>query len=123
MECLAKNIYFEARGEPMVGQFAVAQVVINRVKSPNYPNTICGVVYQTNQFSWVKERFHRITNGKDWANALNVAYSVLTNDKPYSKIIPKTVMYYHTITSHPVWDHSMIRVATIGNHVFYKMKE
>ncbi len=123
LECLAQTIYFEARGEPIVGQYAVAQVVMNRVFSKIFPDSVCGVVFQPNQFSWVKESTHQILDGKQWVDALKVAYNVLTNDVPYSKIIPLNVLFYHTKASHPGWDHRMIRVATIGNHVFYRLKE
>ena len=122
MECLAQNIYFEARGESIVGQYAVAQVVMNRVFSHIYPDSVCKVVYQSNQFSWVKEETHKILDGKQWVDALKVAYNVLTNDVPYSKMIPSNVLFYHTKTVHPTWDHSMVRVATIGNHIFYRLK-
>ena len=123
IDCLAQTIYFEARGEPIIGQYAVAQVVMNRVFSHIYPDSVCKVVYQSNQFSWVKEETHKILDGKQWVDALKVAYNVLTNDVPYSKMIPSNVLFYHTKTVHPTWDHSMVRVATIGNHIFYRLKE
>ena len=91
--CLAQNIYFEARGEPENGQFAVAAVTMNRVKSHKYPNTVCKVVWQHSQFSWTNDgKSDRPRNKRAWHRARKIAYMVYSR---YFTIQKKT---------HGAWD-------------------
>ena len=125
LRCLAENIYFEARGEPLDGQYAVAEVTLNRLRSPYFPKTVCGVVYDTRwdprqrrfvaHFSWTQmERGEPW--GPRWQQANRVATAVL--DDTYMPLVPDA-LYYHADNVHPYWADSKRRAATIGNHVFY----
>jgi N-acetylmuramoyl-L-alanine amidase len=114
--CLAKNIYFEARGEPYRGKLAVAQVTLNRVKSPNFSNTICGVVYQPYQFSWTLT-YKKITDKVAWNAALSLADKVLDGTV---KMPNFRATYFHAKSVRPKWAKNKTLVATIGNHVFYE---
>ena len=117
MECLAGAIYFESKGEPLAGQLAVAEVVINRTRSGRYPTTLCGVVKQPSQFSFV--RGGRIPSvPKDsalWRKAVAIAH-IAINDLATSPA-PKALSFHATRVS-PRWN--MKRVATVGNHIFYR---
>lgn len=128
IECLANNIYFESRGEPLVGQLAVAHVTINRVLSSKFPNTVCGVVYQAKynelfplrnkcQFSWYCDGIKEdIKDKKAYQKAKEVATYALTG----SLDITNGALYYHARTVSPYWNKHMDHTITIGNHIFYK---
>jgi len=114
--CLAKNIYYEARGEPINGKIAVAQVTLNRVTHrTQFEASICGVVYAKNQFSWTMEK-HREPRGPAWheAKALAKAVVVGTVHLPDFK-----ALYFHNLTVKPQWNRTKELVARIGNHIFY----
>jgi spore germination cell wall hydrolase CwlJ-like protein len=116
IECLAKNIYMEARGEPLEGQLAVAQVTLNRAASGKFHNTVCGVVYAHRQFSWTLDKTKRVRDTKAWRAALEISRAVLTQ----SIALPNfTAMHFHTRQTKPYWAKTKTRVAVIGNHVFY----
>lgn len=118
LHCLALNIYHEARSEPDQGKFAVAQVTLNRVKSPRYPNSICAVVWQRKQFSWTRDgRSDRPYNLKAWKDALWVA-TVAYEFNPLSVVGQAT--HYHAVYVHPFWAASHRCVAKIGKHIFYE---
>jgi spore germination cell wall hydrolase CwlJ-like protein len=114
--CLAKNIYYEARGEPMRGKIAVAQVTLNRVTHrTEFQSSICGVVYAKHQFSWTNER-HKEPCGEAWREAKEVAKAVLDG----SVHIPQfKALYFHNLTVQPRWRKTKELVARIGNHIFY----
>lgn len=123
--CLAAAVYFEARGEPVDGQAAVAQVVLNRVKAPSYPSTICGVVYQNKkwrnrcQFSFACDGIRdKVTDKKSYKVAAKVAKSV-TRGKSWSRDIGSSTHYHATYVS-PRWAKKMKRMTKIGRHIFYK---
>lgn len=123
--CLATAIYFEARGEPAKGQAAVAQVVLNRVRSPNYPDTICGVVYQNQarrnacQFSFACDgKPDRISERKAWELAEKIAADVVAGRQWVAEVA--TATNYHASSVFPRWAPSMRRLARIGQHIFYK---
>src|SRR5579884_3414830 len=127
LRCMANAIYFEARDEPVKGQIAVAQVIMNRIRSPFYPKTICGVVYQGErnrhgcQFSFAcNGRSQRIHEKEEWATAVKLAKKVIAGEVWIDEVGYAT--HYHANYVHPDWRHEMIRVAQIGNHIFYKMK-
>jgi len=116
--CLAKNIYHEARGEGIREQRAVAQVTLNRVKSPKFRNTICGVVHEPNQFSWANKKSQRwsVPHGKQWTEAMQLAEKVLLAGQAIDGM--DGVLYFHSKAISPGW-RNMRRFAVIGNHVFY----
>jgi spore germination cell wall hydrolase CwlJ-like protein len=123
VECLTEAVYYEARSESARGQVAVAQVVMNRVKHPAFPKTVCGVVFQGSshpgcQFSFTCDgsmRRHREAGA--WAEARTVATRVLAG-RLVGPIGAAT--HYHTTAVSPFWAPQMLRVAQVGVHVFYK---
>lgn len=114
IECLAKNIYHEARGEPLIGQIAVAHVVLNRKQSVLYPDTICQVVYQKHQFSWTNKK-QSITNQNLYTRAKQIAHDAIMglSDDPTNGAIS-----FHNKTVRPAWKKRVI--TKIGNHIFYR---
>ena len=125
--CLARNIYFEARGEPVAGQYAVAEVTMNRRASRRYPNTVCGVVYEKNwdplrkrfvgAFSWTEFDALPDPKGEDWQRALAIAEAVY-----YGRYKPALggATHFHASYIKPDWASEKKRVAKIGRHIFYK---
>ncbi|WP_347829922.1 cell wall hydrolase [Planktomarina temperata] len=122
--CLAEAIYFEARGEPVEGQFAVAEVILNRVDSPKFPNSICKVVRQGTgrkhacQFSYNCDgKLEYIANGSAYDQTKRVArVSMDRKTRP----LTKGATFYHATFVSPSWARSFQHVATIGVHKFYK---
>jgi hypothetical protein len=128
MRCLAEAIYFEARSEPEAGQAAVAEVVLNRVRSGLYPTTVCGVVYQDRnrpfacQFSFACEgKSLRIEEPGPWAVATRIADEVVSG-KTFLPDVAEAVNYHATYVS-PFWKGYLKRVDKIGMHIFYAMRE
>jgi len=114
--CLAKNIYYEARGEPMRGKIAVAQVTLNRVTHrTEFEANICGVVYAKHQFSWTMER-HREPRGPAWREAQALAKAVVLGTAHLPNF---NALYFHNLTVNPSWNRTKELVARIGNHIFY----
>jgi spore germination cell wall hydrolase CwlJ-like protein len=127
LKCLATAIYFEARGEPERGQIAVAQVVLNRLKNPAYPKTICGVVYQNKnmynrcQFSFACDGIKdRITDAGAWATAQTLARKVVNDASGMFLADVGTSTHYHAVYVRPVWAKHMKKMQKIGRHIFYK---
>ncbi len=125
--CLSEAVYFEARSESETGQAAVAQVVLNRVKSGLYPQSICGVVYQNRhrymgcQFSFACEgRSLRVGDTAAWANATRVARSVLEGRTYVAEVGGAT--HYHADYVRPGWSRRMRKLDVIGRHIFYGLK-
>jgi len=122
IRCLAMNIYHEARGEPGPGKYAVAQVTMNRVKSPKYPNDVCRVVHQHNrengQFSWTTDDLSDIPQeSKAWLDAIRVARQVYRQEKT---VDIGEALFYHADYVKPRWASRKVQVAKIGRHIFYK---
>ena len=117
--CLAKNIYHEARGESLLGQYAVAQVTLNRVKSPRWPNDVCHVVMQPWQFSWANDRTQRWThpNTPDWERAKAIAEDVLAGGARVQGL--ETAVFYHADWVRPNWKSPNYLIAQIDTHIFY----
>jgi len=124
--CLAQNIYFEARSQPLIEQVAVAQVVLNRVYSPNYPDTVCGVVYHNKypkklhkcQFSWFCDGLADVPRNADaWLKANQIASLVLSPDFPD---LVDGATHYHADYVTPSWASTQTQVAQIGSHIFYQ---
>jgi spore germination cell wall hydrolase CwlJ-like protein len=123
--CLAAAVYFEARGESVKGQAAVAQVVLNRVRNPAYPKSICGVVYQNMkwrnrcQFSFACDRVKdRIEDPAAYAMAEDVALAV-TAGKIWLPDVGSST-HYHAAYVRPRWAHTMELMKRIGRHLFYR---
>ena len=124
-QCLATGIYFEARGESVKGQAAVAQVILNRVRNPAYPRTICGVVYQnedwTNacQFSFACDNVkERVNSPEHWRIARQVAMAVTAGKIWLPEVGSAT--HYHAVYVRPKWAAEMVKVGRIGMHIFYR---
>lgn len=123
--CLAQAVYFEAGFEPIAGQRAVAQVVLNRVRDPNFPASICGVVYQGwerktgCQFSFVCDGSltRRPPTMEQWAAAWDVAVAAVTG---YVEASVGTATHYHTDYVDPYWAPTLVEVSKVGQHIFYK---
>ena len=117
LDCLARNVYYEARGEAIAGQYAVAEVTMNRMSSRYYPKTVCDVVYQKDAFSWTGQRGLEAPAGAEWHRARKVAEEVY-----YQKRAPTLhgVTHYHATYVRPDWSKERQRVARIGRHVFYR---
>lgn len=116
--CLATAIYFESRGEPIEGQLAVADVVMNRAASGRYPSDWCGVVKQPAQFSFVRRgQFPAITDAYAWQTAQAVARTAMLN---LAREIPTDVLWYHANYVAPTWRHALQEVEQIGAHIFYR---
>lgn len=110
--CLAENIYYEARSESTEGQLAVAAVTLNRVEDDRWPDTICEVVEQKSQFSWVGN-VHEKPRGKAWRKAQEVALQAL-GDKNRLE-----ATHFHATYVSPEWATKKKKVTKIGNHIFY----
>jgi spore germination cell wall hydrolase CwlJ-like protein len=117
LHCLAGAVYFESRSESLIGQLAVANVVINRAESGRFPGTMCGVVYQRSQFSFVRGgRMPAInTSGQQWRNA--VAIAQIARAQSWANQAPGALFFHATHVS-PGWNRP--RVARIDNHIFYR---
>ena len=118
--CLATAVYFEARGESLEGQLAVARVVMNRAASGKYPTTWCEVMTQPWQFSFVNPRTGRypaVTDGDSWRKAQGVARLAMAN---VVETIPTDVLWYHADYVHPSWGRRLSYVDKIGQHIFYR---
>jgi spore germination cell wall hydrolase CwlJ-like protein len=127
LECLAENVYHEARGEPLEGQYAVAEVTMNRLRSSSFPKSICEVVHEkrwdtlrrrhVGAFSWTELDDLNAPRGAAWQRAREVAVAVY--DGAHAPRVP-TALYYHAKYIKPSWAKPSRRVATIGSHVFYR---
>jgi spore germination cell wall hydrolase CwlJ-like protein len=117
--CLAGAVYFEARGEPIEGQLAVAEVVINRARSGIYPASLCQVVTQKAQFSFIRDgRFPPIAKASDaWRKAVAIAQIA---ERRLAAEVPSDVLWYHADYVAPTWKSGMMRFAQIGAHIFYR---
>lgn len=116
LECLAGAVYFESKGEPLSGQLAVANVIINRTTSGRFPRTICGVVKQPGQFSFLRGgEIPEIRSGAQYRTAMAIAEIAM--DKEWDNPTPGA-LYFHARRVSPGW--ARPRVATIGNHIFFR---
>ena len=119
MRCLAGAVYFESRGEPLSGQLAVAQVVINRADSKRFPESYCAVVYQRAQFSFVRGgAMPRIKTGsKAWQRAKAIAR--IAHEGMWESEA-EDALYFHAKYVNPSWNRKMVARATINQHIFYR---
>lgn len=119
MECLAGAVYFEARGEPLAGQLAVAQVVINRSEDRRFPSSYCGVVFQRSQFSFVKNgSMPKIKRGSNaWERAKAIAR--IAHEGHWDSAAQDS-LYFHAKYVKPKWSYRKAKRATINTHIFYR---
>lgn len=122
--CLTEALYFEARGETLRGQIAVAEVILNRVDSRRYPDSVCGVVQQGQhrrnacQFSYNCDgRKNRISEGESFTKLGKLAYVMLNGAE---RQLTGDAQYYHNTTVRPRWTRKLVKTARIGRHVFYR---
>jgi spore germination cell wall hydrolase CwlJ-like protein len=117
--CLATAVFFESKGEPLEGQLAVAQVVMNRAASGRYPATLCGVVKQHAQFSFVRNgAFPSLDpNCESWRKARAIARIA---QKHLVATVPTDVLWYHANYVAPRWRQALVKVEQIGAHIFYR---
>ena len=117
IECLAKNIYYESRGEYKLGWMAVAMVTMNRVNSKLFPSNICDVVYQKTgkvyQFSWVASRKHLTTPAHELDYAMAFYYK-----HHHMEDVTKGALFFHADYVNPRWNR--VKTAQIGRHIFYR---
>jgi spore germination cell wall hydrolase CwlJ-like protein len=123
--CLANAIYFEARSEPVRGQMAVAQVMVNRAFSGFYPNDICGVVYQNSsrhlacQFTFTCDGKRKLIDERGaWARANRIAKQTLDGEIYVPEVAKST--HYHAVYVHPDWVREMKKMVRFGTHNFYR---
>ncbi len=124
LECLASAVYYEAGSESGVGQRAVAQVVLNRVRHPAYPHSVCGVVFQGSdrttgcQFTFTCDgSLAHPRNPAAWSRAVAVATAALAG---YVERSVGTATHYHTVWVVPYWQSSLTKITTVGAHIFYR---
>jgi len=122
--CLSEALYFEARGETVKGQFAVAEVILNRVKSARFPGSICGVINQGTgkryqcQFTYTCDgRAERINEPRAFERVAKVARAAMDGKAP---ALTKGATHYHTTAVKPNWSRVYTRTARIGVHIFYR---
>ncbi|MCD2323516.1 cell wall hydrolase [Sphingomonas sp. IC-56] len=116
LECLAVGIYYESKGEPLAGQLAVAQVLINRTQSGRFPKSVCSVLTQRGQFSFIRGgKIPTPPSNAQWRQALAVAQVAQKDlwDGPADE-----ALYFHARHSKASW--ARPRIASIGNHIFYR---
>ena len=136
--CLAKNAYFEARNQSVLSQIAVSQVVMNRVQSPDFPNTVCGVVYEAQLSKWYKEKMDKevplkhkcqfswycdgkadiITDVQSYKIALAVAHQVLSKYSMHD--VTDGALFYHAYYVKPRWAREKIKTVVHEDHIFYR---
>lgn len=124
LTCLSEALYFEARGETVKGQFAVAEVIMNRVASKRYPDTVCGVINQGTgrkfacQFTYTCDGHKEVINEKAAYVRLRKIAKLMLSDM--EKPLTKGATHYHTKAVRPKWSRVFPRTATIGVHHFYR---
>ena len=136
--CLAKNAYFEARNQSVLSQIAVSQVVMNRVQSPDFPNTVCGVVYEAQLSKWYKEKMDKevplkhkcqfswycdgkadiITDVQSYKIALAVAHQVLSKYTMHD--VTDGAVFYHAYYVNPRWAKEKVKTVVHEDHIFYR---
>jgi spore germination cell wall hydrolase CwlJ-like protein len=114
--CMAKVVHHEAANQPLIGQLAVAQLMLNRIASGSFPKTVCGVANQPGQFFHIA-RYHAPSKDPRWAKAVAIARIALGGDV---KPVAPGALYYHATYVRPSWMMKRVRVAQIGQHIFYR---
>jgi len=124
LTCLAQAIYYEARGEPLPGQIAVAEVVLNRAASKRYPNSVCGVVFQNDhmknrcQFSFACDgKTDTPPSSQTWKKSVSLASYVMADN---TLRLTDAATHYHADYVSPFWSHHLEKTVVIGRHIFYR---
>lgn len=123
-ECLSEALYFEARGESVQGQFAVAEVILNRVDSPKFPDTVCKVINQGTgrkyacQFTYTCDGLKEVIHERRAYDRVAKIAKLMLNGAP--RALTKGATYYHTTAVNPRWSRKFPRTAKIGVHLFYR---
>jgi spore germination cell wall hydrolase CwlJ-like protein len=122
--CIAQAVYFEARSEPLVGQVAIAEVILNRIVDARYPNTACEVVFQNQQrhnrcqFSFACDGLSdRPRNAGAWEKALKVVALVMNGERSG---VAKRATHYHAAYVSPRWSAHLSKLGQVGSHIFYR---
>lgn len=122
--CLSQAVYFEARGEPIIGQVAIAEVILNRVVSSRYPDTACKVVFQNKhmknrcQFSFACDgKSDRPRDIQSWENSLKIVALVMAGERSG---VARQATHYHASYVAPRWRKSLNKVGEVGRHIFYR---
>ena len=122
--CLALNIFFEGRGEDLMGKVAIAEVTMNRVESPKHPDNICAVVWDKKQFSWTHDgkhddptRFKAKVDRIAWRDSQLIAQMVIDNE---INLDVKGATHYHADYVEPYWAKHHTMLFKLGTHIFYK---
>jgi len=137
LDCLAQNIYFEAKSESQAGQIAVGQVVLNRVEHRKYPNTICEVIRQGPTYNWTKDfpvrhkcqfswycdgKSDRIRNQDAWYQAKQIASALISMRDMVPNIV-EDATHYHAHYVNPHWASKLEKVTRIDSHIFYRVND
>jgi len=119
LNCLAANIYYEGRGEPLVGQIFIGYVTLNRVNNKQWPNNICDVIKQKNQFSWYISDNIKPKNKEAWKESLSLANALLKNNV---KVINNTALYFNNpkISKSKKFFKNLRLINVVSNHSFYR---
>lgn len=124
--CLAEVMYYEARGEGLSGQKAIAEVVFQRMRTKGYPGTVCGVVFEGShlrhgcQFSFTcNGDMRRAKSPQAWSDAKYLAAQIMTGSEPLSDLTGHAISF-HAVNVAPGWSNTMVRTTQIGNHIFYR---
>jgi len=119
VECLARNIYYEAGVESMAGKIAVGTITVNRVKTKYWGHHICDVVYSPAQFSWTKDKklAWKELKGQTWADSQAAAEAVLKGGIRVKQL--STALFYHADYVSPTWRDNSKKVLKVGHHIFY----
>ncbi len=117
--CMTQALYYEARGEGQNGQEAVAEVILQRVRSGGHPDTICGVVREPRQFSFLTDgSTKREIDADAWQSAKELATRIVRGELVTS--LTRRALFYHQVDVQPAWASEMVRTVKIGNHIFYR---
>ena len=119
IQCLARNIFHEAGGEPEEGKVAVGLVTLNRASNPKYPDNVCGVVNQPGQFSWVRQKVRQPRESDPrWEESQRIAVALAEGDYHEYRLKYADAHHFHATYVRPGWRNK--KIGRIGNHVFYE---
>lgn len=116
---ISEAVVFESRGEPEEGQKLVIDVILNRVKDKRFPDSVKGVLTQPKQFSYINDMHKQKTPKKEDVEKIQqLTHHYLK--KGGNEVAPEGVLWYHRDTAKPIWRHNLVRVGSIGRHVYYR---
>lgn len=129
--CAVRNLYHEGRGEGLIGQAYIVKTVLNRVRDTKHPHSVCGVIYQSKQFSWthqIPKNKHKVpnktTSEKELLKQLEALSTVVILLDRVGIDFTQGSQFYHSVNVKPRWDYTKLeKTQRIGNHIFYKRKE